>query len=158
MIEIAVTCKRGSAKHCVKDDFAFLCKHTSFGHPQIRESSTGRNKTRHSWQHYPKDPSVKIVADGGFSTNGWYITLFAWACLFFFFSATHLPSRPNVRPMHIINQLIWFELRMCFLGSNQKKFIWGVIPKPLFCGGNRDFQLKCRVEELQNGLTDFSHP
>jgi hypothetical protein len=28
---MAITCKRGSSQHCVKDDFAFLCKHINLG-------------------------------------------------------------------------------------------------------------------------------
>jgi hypothetical protein len=32
-LTVSVTCERGSAKHCAKDDFAFLWKQVKFGYP-----------------------------------------------------------------------------------------------------------------------------
>jgi hypothetical protein len=37
---IFITCKRGNIKHNVKDDYAFLWKHTTFGNLPNRKLST----------------------------------------------------------------------------------------------------------------------
>jgi hypothetical protein len=40
-----ITCKRGSAKHCVQDDPAFLWKHTIFGHLAAPVKPKPRNRS-----------------------------------------------------------------------------------------------------------------
>jgi hypothetical protein len=53
--------------------------------------------------------------------------------------------------MHIINQKMWFEPRMSLLGVTTQKFSFRAVmpPKtPSFRDRNRDFRLKCRVEQL----------
>jgi hypothetical protein len=42
------TCKRVSAKHGVKDDFAFLWEHASFRHPPNKNPFTDRSEIFHS--------------------------------------------------------------------------------------------------------------
>jgi hypothetical protein len=43
-----VTCKRGSAKHSVKHDFAFVHKHAIFRHPLNKNSMTDQTEILHS--------------------------------------------------------------------------------------------------------------
>jgi hypothetical protein len=47
IVTSAITCKRGSAKHSVKDDHAFLWKHAIFSHLSSRNPSTDRDKISH---------------------------------------------------------------------------------------------------------------
>jgi hypothetical protein len=46
---LSITCKRGSAKHNVKDDHAFLRKHAIFRHLPSRNPSTDRNEITRDW-------------------------------------------------------------------------------------------------------------
>jgi hypothetical protein len=43
------TCKRGSAKHSVKDDHAFLWKHAIFRHLPSRNPLTDQDEILHDW-------------------------------------------------------------------------------------------------------------
>jgi hypothetical protein len=42
-----ITCKRGSAKHSIKDDHALLWKHAIFRHLPCRNHSTDQNENLH---------------------------------------------------------------------------------------------------------------
>jgi hypothetical protein len=42
-----ITCRRGSAKHSVKDDHAFLWKHAIFRHLPSRNPSTDQDEVLH---------------------------------------------------------------------------------------------------------------
>ena len=44
---IIITCKRGSAKHSVKDDHAFLWEHAIFSYPPSRNPSTDQDEILH---------------------------------------------------------------------------------------------------------------
>jgi hypothetical protein len=48
-VQTYITCKRGSAKHRVKDDHAFLWKHAIFSHLPIRNPSTDQQWILHDW-------------------------------------------------------------------------------------------------------------
>jgi hypothetical protein len=47
MFLVHITCKRGSAKHSVKDDHALLWKHAIFRHLPSRNPSTDHDKILH---------------------------------------------------------------------------------------------------------------
>ena len=44
---VGITCKRGSAKHSVKDDHAFLWEHAIFRYPPSRNPSTDQDEILH---------------------------------------------------------------------------------------------------------------
>jgi hypothetical protein len=68
-----MTCKRRSAKHCVKDDFAFLWKHLKFGTHRTEIPGPIKTKLRTADLIDPQSISAKIGEDRmarDFSTNG----------------------------------------------------------------------------------------
>ncbi len=73
-----------------------------------------------------------------------------------FFSGTRTADAGCSTP-RILHQSMQFGPSMCLLWVLKNFCLEELSPKnSQFGGGNRDFKLNCRVEELQNGSTDLA--
>jgi hypothetical protein len=119
-----ITCKRGSSKYCVTDDFAFLWKHVNFGYPQNRDALDRPKRNFAQLIMLLRRTSVqKFVKIGQLGVFLEWVKYHGFAYSSFS-TVTHLQPKPNVRPMHIIYQKMWFEPRMCLSGSQNKSFLF----------------------------------
>ncbi len=126
-----ITCKRGSAKHCVKDDFAFLWKHLNFGYP--RNENFDQDNTLHSSLGCLKDPDCKNGEDGLAGHLHEWVKCNGFECAFLFQQLTYSPDRPsNIRTLYTRRCGLYLEC--AFWGSPHTTFIWGsyATKPPLF--------------------------
>ncbi len=124
-----ITCKRGSAKHSVKDDFAFLWKHPKFGYPHNWNPWTDHDETSYSWLRWPKNPQCKHW----WRSAGWgllheWVKYNAFACFFLsFFFFSNSPTAQTERPIYayyIPKDVVWAK-DVPFGGRNYKKLYLG---------------------------------
>jgi hypothetical protein len=116
-----ITCKRGSAKHSVKDDHAFLWKHAIFRHLHGRNPSTDQHEIFYDWlagevTRCSKNGSHRLA--GGSPTNRWNITSENFLIIPYltFFSCNRLQQQRLNRFARTMAQTTRFAVRKCLLG------------------------------------------